>query len=220
MKATSIFGGVQVFNILISIGRSKILAVLLGPSGIGVLGLIMSTTKLISSLTNFGLGISAVKEIAIAFELGDENQLAKTIVIVKRWIWYTGLFGELLTILLSPFLSELTFGNKDYTIAFVWLLITLLLNQLTSGSFVFLQGLRKLKYLAKANVIDAALGMSDEQYKYLDATGQVEGVDASFEDALERDIYFDKWRGKANTVLNSIDTEIAALKQLATEGGC
>lgn len=68
--------------------------------------------------------------------------------------------------------------------------------------------------------IDAALGMSDEQYKYLDATGQVEGVDASFDDALERDIYFDKWRGKANTVLNSIDTEIAALKQLATEGGC
>ena len=113
MKATSIFGGVQVFNILISIGRSKILAVLLGPAGIGVLGLIMSTTKLISSLTNFGLGISAVKEIAIAFELGDENQLAKTIVIVKRWIWYTGLFGALLTILLSPFLSELTFGNKD-----------------------------------------------------------------------------------------------------------
>tara|TARA_R110002126_G_scaffold250935_1_gene393755 strand:- start:991 stop:2475 length:1485 start_codon:yes stop_codon:yes gene_type:complete len=175
MKATSIFGGVQVFNILISIGRSKILAVLLGPAGIGVLGLIMSTTKLISSLTNFSLGISAVKEIAIAFELGDENQLAKTIVIVKRWIWYTGFFGALLTILLSPFLSELTFGNKDYTIAFVWLSITLLLNQLTSGSFVFLQGLRKLKYLAKANVIGAALGLivSVPIYYYLGVEGIV-----------------------------------------------
>ena len=175
MKATSIFGGVQVFNIIISIGRSKILAILLGPAGIGVLGLIMSTTKLISSLTNFGLGISAVKEIAIAFELGDEKQLAKTIVIVKRWIWFTGLFGALLTILLSPILSELTFGNKDYTIAFVWLSITLLLNQLTSGSFVFLQGLRKLKYLAKANVIGAALGLSVSVpiYYYLGVKGIV-----------------------------------------------
>lgn len=175
MKATSIFGGVQVFNIIISIGRSKILAILLGPAGIGILGLIMSTTKLISSLTNFGLGISAVKEIAIAFELGDEKQLAKTIVIVKRWIWYTGLFGALLTILLSPFLSELTFGNKDYTVAFVWLSITLLLNQLTSGSFVFLQGLRKLKYLAKANVIGAALGLlvSVPIYYYLGVEGIV-----------------------------------------------
>ena len=175
MKATSIFGGVQIFNIIISIGRSKILAILLGPAGIGVLGLIMSTTKLISSLTNFGLGISAVKEIAIAFELGDEKQMAKTITIVKRWIWYTGLFGTLLTILLSPFLSELTFGNKDYTVAFLWLSMTLLLNQLTSGSFVFLQGLRKLKYLAKANVIGAILGLlvSVPIYYYMGVKGIV-----------------------------------------------
>ncbi|APQ19335.1 O-antigen translocase [Maribacter hydrothermalis] len=175
MKATSIFGGVQVFNIIISIGRSKILAILLGPAGIGILGLIMSTTKLISSLTNFGLGISAVKEIAVAFELGDEKQLSKTIVIVKRWIWYTGIFGAILTIILSPFLSELTFGNKDYTIAFVWLSITLLLNQLTSGSFVFLQGLRKLKYLAKANVIGAASGLlvSVPIYYYMGVDGIV-----------------------------------------------
>ncbi|WP_405380737.1 O-antigen translocase [Maribacter sp. LLG6340-A2] len=175
MKATSIFGGVQVINILISIGRSKILAILLGPAGIGILGLIMSTTKLISSLTNFGLGISAVKEIAIAFELGDEKKLAKTLVIVNRWIWFTGLFGAILTLILSPWLSELTFGNKDYTIAFVWLSITLLLNQLTSGSFVFLQGLRKLKYLAKANVIGAALGLlvSVPIYYYLGVKGIV-----------------------------------------------
>ncbi|MDO1513667.1 O-antigen translocase [Maribacter confluentis] len=175
MKATSIFGGVQVINILISIGRSKILAILLGPTGIGILGLIMSTTKLISSLTNFGLGISAVKEIAIAFELGDEKQLSKTLIIVKRWIWFTGLFGGILTLVLSPWLSELSFGNKDYTIAFVWLSITLLLNQLTSGSFVFLQGLRKLKYLAKANVIGAALGLlvSVPIYYYLGVKGIV-----------------------------------------------
>ena len=175
MKATSIFGGVQVINIIISIARSKILAILLGPAGIGVLGLIMSTTKLMSSLTNFGLGISAVKEIAIAFELADKKQLAKTIVIVKRWFWYTGLFGAILTLILSPVLSQLTFGNKDFTIAFVWLSITLLLNQLTSGSFVYLQGLRKLKHLAKANVIGAALGLlaSIPIYYYLGVQGIV-----------------------------------------------
>ncbi|WP_419213944.1 O-antigen translocase [Maribacter sp. X9] len=159
MKATSIFGGVQVFNIIISIGRSKILAVLLGPAGIGILGLIMSTTKLISSLTNFGLGISGVKEIASVFEIHDENQLNKTIAVVNRWIWITGILGALVTLVLAPFLSELTFGNKDYTVAFVWLAITLVLNQLTSGSFVLLQGLRKLKYLAKANVLGASSGL-------------------------------------------------------------
>lgn len=160
MKATSIFGGVQVFNILISIGRSKILAILLGPAGVGILGLIMSTTKLISSLSNFGLGISAVKDISIAFESQDNVQLARTLKIVHRWFWFTGIIGAFITLVMAPILSELSFGNDEYTFAFVWLSITLLLNQLTSGAFVKLQALRRLNYLAKANMFGAAFGLT------------------------------------------------------------
>ena len=37
LKATSLFGGVQIFNILIQIIRSKFAAVLLGPEGMGVM---------------------------------------------------------------------------------------------------------------------------------------------------------------------------------------
>lgn len=159
MKATSIFGGVQVFNILISIVRSKVVAVLLGPAGIGILGLFNSTILLLSSLTNFGLGISAVKDIAAANETGDKQRIAKTVVVVKRLVWFTGIFGALLTLVFSSFLSQIAFGNKDYTVAFIWLSTTLLLKQLASGEFVILQGLRKLKELAKANVIGSALGL-------------------------------------------------------------
>ena len=71
-----------------------------------------------------------------------------------------------------------------------------------------------------ARAIDEVLGMSDNQVEYLVNTGKIEEVNASFDAAIERDRYFRKWKGKANTVLNSIDTEIAAFKQLATEGGC
>jgi O-antigen/teichoic acid export membrane protein len=46
--------------------------------------------------------------------------------------------------ILSPWLSHLTFGNKEYTAAFMWLSVTLLFNQLTSGQDVLLQGMRKL----------------------------------------------------------------------------
>lgn len=159
MKATSIFGGVQVFNILISIVRSKVVAVLLGPAGIGILGLFNSTILLISSLTNFGLGISAVKDIAAANETKNEYRISKTVAVVKRLVWVTGIFGALLTLVFSSFLSEIAFGNSEYTIAFIWLSITLLLKQLASGEFVILQGLRKLKELAKANVIGSALGL-------------------------------------------------------------
>ncbi|MDP5081484.1 MAG: hypothetical protein NWP87_02425, partial [Winogradskyella sp.] len=52
MKATSLFGGVQVFNIIIAILRSKIIAILLGPAGLGIVGLLNSTTGFVSLLTN------------------------------------------------------------------------------------------------------------------------------------------------------------------------
>lgn len=159
MKATSLFGGVQIFNIIISIIRSKFVAVLLGPAGMGISGLLTSTTGLISGLTNFGLGTSAVKDVAEANATGDENRIATIAVVLRRWVWITGLLGTIITIVFSPWLSQLTFGNKQYTIAFVWLSITLLFQQLSSGQLVLLQGMRKLQYLAKANMTGNVIGL-------------------------------------------------------------
>ena len=48
MKATSLFGGVQVFQIIIAVVRSKFVAILLGPSGMGIVGLLTSTTGLVA----------------------------------------------------------------------------------------------------------------------------------------------------------------------------
>ncbi|MDV7140120.1 O-antigen translocase [Maribacter sp. TH_r10] len=175
MKATSIFGGVQVFNIIISIIRSKVIAVLLGPTGMGIAGLLTSTTALIGSLTNFGLGVSSVKDIAAANETKDDLEISKVVVVVRRLVWFTGLLGALITLILAPWLSELSFGNSDYTIAFLWLSITLLFNQLTSGQNVLLQGLRKLNFLAKANMFGSALGLlvSFPLYYYFEIRGIV-----------------------------------------------
>lgn len=159
MKATSIFGGVQVFNIIISIIRSKFIAVLLGPAGMGIMGLLTSTIGIISSLTNFGLGTSAVKDVAAANSSEDNHRIAVIVTVFRQLVWITGILGTLVTLFLSRWLSQLTFGNKDYTIAFIWISITLLFQQLTSGQLVILQGMRKLNYLAKANILGSALGL-------------------------------------------------------------
>ena len=159
MKATSIFGGVQAFNIIISIIRSKFVAVLLGPAGMGIIGLLTSTTGIIGSLTNFGLGTSAVKDIAAAFGTNDEKRIGIVVTVMRRMVWMTGLLGLIATALLSPWLSQLTFGNRNYTLAFIWLSVTLLLNQLSSGQLVLLQGMRELKHLAKANLSGSFIGL-------------------------------------------------------------
>ncbi|MDI5950746.1 O-antigen translocase [Flavobacterium yafengii] len=159
MKATSIFGGVQVFIILISIIRSKFIALFLGSAGMGVIGLLSSTIGLIGGISNFGLGISAVRDVSAANSSGDDSRVGLVVGVLKRWVWVTGILGVLIVFLLSPWLSELTFGNSDYILSFALISITLLFNQLNIGQLVILQGMQKIQYLAKASLIGSVIGL-------------------------------------------------------------
>ena len=158
-KATSLFGGVQIYNIIISIIKSKIIAVLLGPAGMGIQGLFQSATQFIQGCTSFGLSQSAVRDISEANETNNSQRIGKTVSIVRRLVWITGLLGLIVTIILSPLLSKSSFGNFGYIIPFIFLSSTLLIDQLCVGQKVVLQGLRRLKYLAKASSIGATIGL-------------------------------------------------------------
>jgi O-antigen/teichoic acid export membrane protein len=159
VKATSLFGGVQFFTIIITVLRSKFIAVLLGSSGIGMLGLFNTTISLIGGVTNFGIGTSAVRDVSTAYSSGDEKRIALVVQVLKSWVWITGIFGGLVVIVCSNWLSHFTFGNNEYTWSFVLISIVLVFNQLTSGQLVVLQGMRKLNFLAKANLFGSVIGL-------------------------------------------------------------
>jgi len=158
-KSTSIFGLVQVVNILISIVRSKCIAVFLGPAGMGIVSLLTSTLGLITSLTNFGLSTSAVKNIAAAKAAGDEQKLAKTVAVFRYLVWITGLLGFIITLILAPWLSEIAFESKKYTITFMLISITLLFVQISAGQNVILRGMRMVQYMARASSLGAIAGL-------------------------------------------------------------
>ena len=158
-KATSIFGGVQVFNILIGIIRVKFVAVLLGAKGVGVIGLLNSPLQLIITVTGLGIAFSAVRDISAANGTGDKISISKTIKTLRQWSWLTGIFGALVTVSLAPVLSQWSFGNREYTWAFIWLSITVLLQAISKGQSAILQGTRRLKEMAKAGVIGSLLGL-------------------------------------------------------------
>lgn len=159
VKATSLFGGVQFLTIIISLIRSKFIAVFLGPAGIGIIGLLNSTLGLIIGFTNAGLDTSAVKSISAANNDNDKVKIRTEVTVLKRFIWFTGIFGTLITIFLSSWLSKLTFGTTDYTFAFILISITVLFKQLTSGQLAILQGLRRLKDQAKASLAGSFFGL-------------------------------------------------------------
>lgn len=158
-KATSLFGGVQIYKILIQIIRSKFIAILLGPSGVGISNLLSSTTTTVSTITSLGLSRSAVKNISEANASNDESRLNNVVSVFRHLVWLTGILGTILCAVFSPFLSELAFGNKDHTVSFIILSITLLLDQLTSGQTTVMQGMRKYRYMAKSGVIGSTAGV-------------------------------------------------------------
>jgi O-antigen/teichoic acid export membrane protein len=218
-KATSLFGGVQVFNILIAIIRSKIIAVLLGPTGIGINSLLNSTTGFIAGLTNFGLGTSAVKNVAAAHGTGNSRRIATVVIVLRRLVWVTGLLGAVLTMALSPWLSQLTFGNKDYTLAFIWISGTLLLNQISTGQGVVLRGMRKLNYMARSSLSGSVIGLlvSVPIYYKWGIDGIVPAIIVTSIASLLRTWYFAR-KVKIEKVEVSKETTIIEGKDMLTMG--
>lgn len=158
-KATSLFGGVQVYQILIQIIKSKFVAVLLGPAGVGIMGLYQSGLQLVQQISSMGLAQSAVRDVSEANGSNDTARIAKTITVVRKLVWITGLLGLLIVACCSPLLSKASFGNYDYTIPFIILSVTLLIDQLSAGQKVVLQGTRRLKDLAKCTAFGVTFGL-------------------------------------------------------------
>ena len=158
-KATSLFGGVQVYQILIQIIKSKFVAVLLGPAGVGIMGLYQSGLQLVQQISSMGLSQSAVRDVSEANGSNDIHRIAKIVTVVRKLVWITGLLGFIIVACCSPLLSKFSFGNYDYTIPFIILSVTLLLDQLSAGQKVVLQGMRRLKDLAKCTAFGVTFGL-------------------------------------------------------------
>ncbi len=158
LKATGILGGAQVIEVLIRIARNKIVAVLLGPMGVGIIGLYHSTIDLVRSATGFGLNFSAVRNIAEAAGSDDRQRISQMILILRRWVWFTGLLGMVLTLVFCKALSQYAFGDERYSWGIAVLSVVLLLNAVSGGQLALLQGLRKISMMARAKVWGIVLG--------------------------------------------------------------
>ncbi len=158
LRSSSIVGGAQGINLLIGMVRTKLVAVLLGPSGVGLVGLYVSATELVGTLSQLGINQSGVREMAEAHGSGDAERVARTVKTLRRACWITGLFGWLLTTALSYPLSLWTFGSGERAWAIAILGATLLLGAICGGQSALLQGTRRIGDLARLNVLGAVAG--------------------------------------------------------------
>jgi len=152
LKYTGIFGGVQGLNILIGIIRNKLVAMILGPSGMGLMSLFNSTIKLVSDSTNLGISMSAVREISEAYEQGDETKVSHIVKLIRTWSLLTALLGCFICMVFSPLLNRWTFTWGDHTLHFILLSPVVAMGAIMGGELAILKGTRQLRHLAVLSV--------------------------------------------------------------------
>jgi O-antigen/teichoic acid export membrane protein len=158
-KSTSLFGSLQLITIIVAVVRSKFVAVLLGPEGMGINGLLSSTTSLIIEFANLGISRSAVKNIAVTSKEGSNSKISSVASALMSMAWFTGLLSAILTFIFSSFLSEVSFGTVEYSFAFKWLSISILLNQLATSYESVLRGMHQIKMIAAATLKGSLSGL-------------------------------------------------------------
>lgn len=152
LKYAALFGGVQGVSILMALVRNKIIAVLLGPQGMGLQSLFNSTTRFVGDVSNMGISTSAVRFLSVALSSGDERKVKVAIRIVRSWSLLAAVIGLVLCAAISPLLNKMTFSWGDHTLHFVLLSPVIALTSITVGETAILKSMRQLKQLASISV--------------------------------------------------------------------
>jgi PST family polysaccharide transporter len=155
-KSSAITGGATVVTVVIGIAKVKVLALLLGPAGVGLMGLYQNIMGIASTLAGCGMGSSGVRQLAAS------SGEAETLAIVRSALWLgnlvLGLGGPAILWLLREPVARWVFGDTANAGELGWLGLGVLLTLIAGSQTALLQGLRRIGDLALVNIISALFG--------------------------------------------------------------
>ena len=158
LKSTSIIGGATAITLVVRMVRTKVLAVLLGPAGIGLEAIFDSVLTLVRTLFDLGISSSGVRQIAAATASGDSRRVAATVFTLRRACLVLGSLGAVTLFLVREPASRAAFGDSSHASAIGWLAIILLIGAVAGGQGALLQGMRRIGDLARMNIIGTTVG--------------------------------------------------------------
>lgn len=158
LKSSAVIGGSTMINVAIGIFRTKAMALMLGPSGVGLMGLYGSITDLTQSVVGMGINSSGVRQIAEAVGSGDTERIARTAQVLRRTAIFLGLLGAVFLVGFSSQLSLLTFGSNQQANGVALLSLAVFFNLVSAGQGALIQGMRRISDLAKMGILGTLFG--------------------------------------------------------------
>lgn len=152
LRSSAVMGASFAIVMVFSFVRMKFMAVWLGPSGVGLLGVLSTILDLCVALAGLGVQQSGVRQVAAAQSDVARDDVASAI----RWLSLgLGVVGATILLITALPISHLTFGSDHYVSAVAILGLAVLLRILGGGQLALLQGLRQISILARANILSA-----------------------------------------------------------------
>lgn len=152
LRAAAIIGGGEGITYIIGLVRTKVVALLLGPSGVGLVALYLGYMQLVQTISGLGIASSGVREVALANSANDPEKIAARVKTLRRVCWFTGAFGLALALVVSTPASR-WLGNADSkAIDFALLGFAVFFQAVLGGQLSLLQGTRRLADLTSSKV--------------------------------------------------------------------
>jgi PST family polysaccharide transporter len=159
LKASALMGGASLVNVGAGIVRTKVMAVLLGPAGFGLMGAYVAIVELAKTISQLGFAPSGVRQIASSSAIGEMQQAAVTSAVLRRLAWLCGLLGAAALWAAAPTVARVTFGSEEHAGDVALLGIAVLLGVVSGGQTTVIQGLRRITVLSRMSVVGSLLSV-------------------------------------------------------------
>jgi len=156
IRSMLIIGSTQAVNVLIAILRMKVLAILLGPAGVGLLGIYNNLQSTVSTAAGLGMRSSGVRELAST--KAGETALSRVRVVLFAAHLIQGAIAMVAVWLLRDRLAEWLLGSTEQSTEVGLVGLAALLTLLASSQTALLQGLRRIGDLGRVTVYGALAG--------------------------------------------------------------
>jgi PST family polysaccharide transporter len=158
LKSSALIGGSSALNIAFSIVRTKVLALLLAPAGIGLFGVYGSILDLVRAIGGMGINTSGVRQIAEAVGSGESQRVARTVTTLRRVAFILGALGALLLVIFCKPVSQFSFGDVRHAGSVALLALAAFFMDVSAGQGAVVQGMRRIGDLARMSVFGALYG--------------------------------------------------------------
>lgn len=159
LESTIIMGTSSMLVLVLDMVRVKILAILLGPSGVGVLSVLNHFHVLAFTIMGLGLGTGIVKYVSSFKSENDEATVQKVLSNSFQIVLLLSLAALVVVISISSQLSTWIFSDPKYSLFIIIYAISLPLAVYPSTTSSFLQGLKRIKPLAKINFLRSLISL-------------------------------------------------------------